>query len=76
MQRGLLALACIALYLLHQDFWYWRDSRPLVFGFLPPGLWYHAVYTLAVSALMALLVRAAWPSHLEETIPPEKDSRP
>jgi hypothetical protein len=72
MQRGLLALSSVALYALHQDFWYWLDARPLAFGFLPIGLWYHAVYTLAVSALMWLLVRAAWPSHLEECLPVEQ----
>ena len=76
MQRALLALACVALYALHQDFWFWREARPLAFGFLPPGLWYHGAYTLSVSALMWLLVRAAWPSHLEESIPPDKDARP
>ena len=76
MQRALLALACAALYALHQDFWFWREARPLAFGFLPPVLWYHALYTLAVSGLMALLVRSAWPSHLEEGVSPDKDSRP
>ena len=54
-----------ALYALHQDFWFWRDARPLVFGFLPIGLFYHAVYTVAISALMWVLVRTHWPSHLE-----------
>ena len=54
-----------ALYALHQDFWFWRDARPLVFGCLPIGLFYHAVYTVAISALMCALVRTHWPSHLE-----------
>ena len=54
-----------ALYALHQDFWFWRDARPLVFGFLPIGLFYHAAYTLAVSVLMWGLVRTHWPAHLE-----------
>ena len=48
-----------ALYALHQDFWFWREARPLVFGFLPIGLFYHAAYTLAISALLWLLVRTA-----------------
>ena len=54
-----------ALYALHQDVWFWRDARPLVFGFLPIGLAYHAAYTLAVSALMVWLVLTHWPAHLD-----------
>ena len=54
-----------ALYALHQDFWFWREARPLVFGFMPIGLFYHAAYTLAISVLMWLLVRRHWPAHLE-----------
>ena len=65
MNRLLLALVLAALYVLHQDFWLWRDARPLVFGFLPPGLAYHALYCLAVTAAMWLLTRVAWPAHLD-----------
>ena len=61
------ALLAAALYALHQDFWFWREARPLVFGFLPIGLFYHAAYTVAISALMAVLVRTRWPSHLEDS---------
>ena len=53
------ALIVAALYVLHQDFWFWREARPLVFGFLPIGLFYHAAYTLAISLLLWLLVRSA-----------------
>jgi hypothetical protein len=59
------AAAIVLLYLLHQDTWLWRTARPLVFGFLPAGLFYHAMYTLAAALLMAALVRWAWPRHLE-----------
>ena len=59
---GLVAL----LYVLHQDVWFWREARPLVFGFLPIGLAYHAAFTLSISLLMALLVARAWPDHLDE----------
>jgi hypothetical protein len=54
------------VYLLHQDFWFWRTARPLVFGFLPVGLAYHAAYTLAISLLMFYLVRHHWPYHLDD----------
>jgi hypothetical protein len=62
----LTALALLLFFALHQDVWLWRESRPLIFGVLPVGLAYHAAYTLAVSVVMALLVRRYWPSHLEE----------
>ena len=65
MNKLLLTLAVTALYLLHQDFWFWNTARPLVFGFLPIGLAWHAAYCLAVALLMWWLTRVAWPSHLE-----------
>jgi hypothetical protein len=63
------ALMAAVLYALHQDFWFWRGARPLVFGFLPIGLFYHAAYTVATSALMLVLVRWYWPAHLEDRSP-------
>ena len=66
----LLAAAIAALYVLHQDFWFWRTATPLVFGFFPIGLAYHGAYCLAASALMWALTRYAWPSHLESARPP------
>ena len=65
MTRILLILAVIVLIVLHQDFWNWRRIEPLAFGFLPVGLWYHALYCLAAAGLMWGLVRWAWPSELE-----------
>jgi len=64
--RSVAVAAVILLYVLHQDFWFWREARPLVFGFLPIGLFYHAAFTVATSAVLWLLVKVAWPSHLEE----------
>jgi hypothetical protein len=66
------ALLIALAYLLHQDFWFWRTARPLVFGFLPVGLFYHAAYTVAASGLMWLLVRYRWPEHLEQTNDPAR----
>ncbi len=65
MRTALLALVVVIFYALHQDVWFWRTARPLVFGFLPVGLFYHACYTLAAAVLMRLLVRYAWPAHLD-----------
>ena len=56
-----------AVYLLHQDIWLWRQARPLVFGFLPAGLAYHAAYCVAVAVLMWALTRFAWPAHLDDS---------
>ncbi|MCE7909527.1 MAG: DUF3311 domain-containing protein [Candidatus Omnitrophica bacterium COP1] len=51
--------------ILHQDFWLW--TRPaLVFGFLPVGLAYHIGYSILASVVMWLLVKLAWPAHLEQ----------
>jgi len=61
----LLTALVLAFYILHQDFWNWTKVEPLVFGFLPVGLAYHAAYSVAASVLMAVLVKFAWPSHLE-----------
>jgi hypothetical protein len=65
MKRLLLIFIVIAFYIFHQDSWNWRDAAPIVFGFLPIGLFYHICYTLAVSLLMVVLVKFAWPAHLE-----------
>jgi len=59
------ALLIAVMYVLHQDIWFWRTPTPLVFGFLPVGLFYHAAYTLATSALLWLLIQLIWPSHLD-----------
>ena len=67
MQAALAALITGFVYLLHQDFWFWRSARPLVFGFLPIGLFYHAAYTAGISLFMWFMVRRHWPSHLEES---------
>lgn len=65
MRALLLSLSVVALYLLHQDFWFWRDPR-LVFGVMPMGLFYHAVYCLACTVLMWALVTFAWPTAVDE----------
>ena len=59
-------LIVAALCVAHQDFWYWRETRPLVFGFLPIGLFYHAAFTVSMSVGMWILVRLVWPAHLED----------
>jgi len=75
MKRGLLTLAVAALYVLHQDIWFWRTARPLVFGFLPIGLVYHVGFSVAAAGLMWLLVTHAWPARLEHDADRDPKSR-
>ena len=70
----LLALLVVAVYVLHQDFWNWKKAEPLVFGFLPIGLAYQAAYSILASITMAILVRFAWPKHLEQAEPEYGDA--
>jgi hypothetical protein len=80
MKRILLFVAVLALYVLHQDFWFWytpyfRGAIP--FGFVPIGLFYQACFSIAAALLMWLLVKFAWPAHLErefEQSEPEEDA--
>jgi hypothetical protein len=73
MKRLWLTLAVVAVYVLHQDIWFWRTARPLVFGFVPVGLFYHACFSGLAALLMWLLVTHAWPEELEQDA--ERDLR-
>jgi hypothetical protein len=55
----LLTILILAVYFLHQDFWNWKKAEPLVFGFLPIGLAYHAGYSILAAILMAVLVQTS-----------------
>ncbi len=52
------------LFVLHHDFWAWGDRR-LVLGFLPLGLFYHAVFSVAAGLLWAFASHYAWPDAME-----------
>ncbi len=62
MSRPITAALLLALYLLHQDFWFWRSARPLILGVFPVGLFYHVVYTLMLSVALGWLVRMWLPA--------------
>lgn len=68
MKKILLFLLIVAVYVLHQDYWNWKDAD-LLFGFVPVGLAYHAGYSVLAAIMMAVLVKFAWPEHLEQTEP-------
>ena len=63
--RTAAVIVVLLFYALHQDFWLWREARPLLFGFLPVGIWYHVLYSVASSLLLWTLMHFFWPSHLE-----------
>jgi hypothetical protein len=63
--RRLVWAAFALLFLLHQDFWWW-DDRTLVWGFLPIGMFYHILFSIAAAVLWICAIRWAWPEHLEE----------
>jgi hypothetical protein len=71
----LLVLLLGTVYVLHQDFWNWRRAYPLVFGFLPIGLAYHAAYSVLASTTMGVLVWLAWPKHLESIQPTDSNRK-
>ncbi len=61
--RGILYGVLVLLFVLHNDWWLWGDTRQV--AGLPIGLAFHLAYTFATAAVMALLVRHAWPADLE-----------
>ena len=65
MTRALLYAALVLACLLHNDLWLWDDPR-IVAG-LPVGLLYHVLFCLAVTVLLVLLVRHAWPTEALES---------
>ena len=76
MRRALALLVVLVLYALHQDVWNWRQVHPLLGGFLPVGLAYHAGFSVLSSLSLLLLVKLVWPHYLEEEgVEPEKDER-
>jgi uncharacterized protein DUF3311 len=76
MKKALLALAVLVVYALHQDVWLWGRAEPLVLGFLPVGLFYHAAYSVLAALLMWLLVAQAWPHGLEREAEEHREDPP
>ena len=74
----LIAALLLAVFLLHQDGWNWDRSEPMVFGFLPIGLAYHAAYCVVAALTMLVLVKFAWPADLDriESEPDDERSPP
>jgi len=62
----LLALAAVIVLVLRHDYWFWDTPYPLLFGFLPVGLWWQGMVSILAAVLMAMMVRFAWPAELED----------
>lgn len=61
-----LVVAFLVVVLLRHDFWNWSSYKPLLFGFLPVGLWWQGMVSILAAVMMSLMVRFAWPQHLEQ----------
>ncbi len=68
-------LLAVVLFVLHQDYWWWSDQS-IVFGFLPIGLAYHAIYSLLAAVLWALAVKFVWPTAWETWADEKDQERP
>ena len=73
--RRLMWIFFAVLVVLHHDWWFWHNGT-LVFGFMPIGLAYQILISLAASALWGWAAFNAWPEHFDKlTIGlPAKDS--
>ena len=63
--KRLVVLLVILLALLHQDFWFWNRIDPMLLGFLPVGLTYHMIISIAAALVGALAVKYCWPHDLD-----------
>lgn len=62
--RRLMWIMFAALVILHHDWWFWTDGR-LLFGFLPIGLGYQILISIAAAMLWGWAAIYAWPPELE-----------
>ncbi len=60
-------VACLFLFMLvlHQDFWWW-DNDSLIFGFMPVGLAFHALFSILCAVLGWFAIKTIWPHELDE----------
>jgi len=55
----------VLLAILHQDAWWWNSIDPLLFGFIPIGLAWHAFVSIAAGILWAMAVKYCWPEDVD-----------
>ena len=68
--RRLMWILFAVLVVLHHDWWFWNDGR-LMFGFLPIGLGYQIVISIAAGLLWGWAALYAWPDEIVEAIADE-----
>ena len=64
--RTLVIGLILLLAVLHHDWWWWDAKEPLVLGFMPIGLAWHAGISLAAGLVGLVAVKFCWPDHLDE----------
>jgi hypothetical protein len=62
----MLFLVALIVIVLRHDYWFWDTPYPLLFGFLPVGLWWQAMVSLLAAGMMWMMVHFAWPQELED----------
>ena len=58
----------LLLIVLHQDIWFWYNDT-LVLGFIPLGLFYHALISVGAGIVWYLATIYAWPEGLDDVQP-------
>jgi hypothetical protein len=71
--RWIVWLMLVVLVVLHQDFWQFDDGT-IWFGFLPYGLAYHIVLSLAATGIWSLAVKFCWPAGLVDSTSTKSES--
>ena len=64
-KTALVVVLFLILLVLHQDMWFWGDDS-FVLGFMPVGLFYHALYSVCCAILGFLAIKLAWPVDEDE----------
>lgn len=64
--KALVYALIVLLAIAHQDFWWWDDSETLILGFMPIGLFYHALVSVAAGVLWWMAVKFCWPKELDD----------
>lgn len=65
-RAAFLYVVIFVLCVLHQDFWWWEEAEPLVFGFLPIGLAWQLGISLGATLAWLAMVCFAWPAQLDD----------
>ena len=68
MKHRIFWIALLALMILHHDWWFWTDGS-LLLGFLPVGLAYHSLISLAAGGLWTWAVYFVLADYLTDAEP-------